>query len=122
LQSAFLDAAIDRLWHRFENNYGSLWMDRWAGLPMDRVKREWANALLGYEPDTVSEILGKAFEVVIKNKFPPTLPEFLEACRNAATRRGTFAALPPPTIDRETARARLRQVCEKAGFPLRGQN
>lgn len=105
-QSAWLNAAIDKLWERFENRYGSLWMDRWAGLPMARVKAEWADELRGFSSDAIRH----GFDVTKGNRFPPTLPEFSDACRDSARRAGTFQALPAPTIDKETARQRLQEI------------
>lgn len=103
-QSAWLDATIDKLWERFENRYGSLWMDRWAGLPMARVKAEWADELSGFMPDA----LRYGFDAVKDNRYPPTLPEFVEACRRAP--RPRLPALSVPPIPQEKLNERLAEI------------
>lgn len=103
-QSAWLDEAIDKLWERFENRYGSLWMDRWAGLPMARVKAEWADELRGFATDA----LRYGFESVKDGRYPPTLPEFVEACRRAP--RQCVPALNAPQISGETLRQRRAEI------------
>lgn len=100
-QSAWLDAAISRLWERFENRYGSLWMDRWAGLPMARVKAEWSDELRGFTAAAISY----GFESIKGNRYPPTLPEFVDACRRCP--RPILPALLPPTIPKEVISERL---------------
>ncbi len=111
-QSAWLDATIDKLWERFENRYGSLWMDRWAGLPMVRVKAEWSDELRGFTPDA----LRYGFDAVKDGRFPPTLPEFVEACRRAPKPR--LVALDAPPIPQEKLNARLAEIgkfCQEFG-------
>lgn len=111
-QSAWLDAAITRVWERFENRYGSLWMDRWAGLPMARVKAEWADELRGFTADAIRY----GFDAVKDGRFPPTLPEFVEACRRAPKPR--LVALDAPPIPQEKLNARLAEIgkfCQEFG-------
>ncbi|OQA32200.1 MAG: hypothetical protein BWY57_02137 [Betaproteobacteria bacterium ADurb.Bin341] len=65
--------------------------------------------------------IGKAFDAVKDQKYPPTLPEFLEACREAARREGmapNHKALPHhPT---EEDRARSKKVIDEALRALKG--
>lgn len=103
-QSAWLEATIDKLWERCENRWGSLWMDRWAGLPMARVKAEWADDLSGFTP----EALRYGFDVVRDNRYPPTLPEFVQACRLAPP--PPVRALAAPAIPQEKLNARLAEI------------
>lgn len=110
--SVWLDATVDKLWERFENRYGSLWMDRWAGLPMARVKAEWAEELSGFTPDA----LRYGFDVVKDNRLPPTLPEFIAACRRAPKPR--LPALESPPIPQEKLNERLAEIgkfCQEFG-------
>ena len=104
---------MDRLWERFENRYGSLWMDRWAGLPMARVKAEWVDELSGFSANS----LRGGFDAVKNNRYPPTLGEFVDACRDAARRSSPeFLALNEPKMSREEARARLAEIRERTGL------
>lgn len=108
-RSAWISTTIDRLWERFENRYGSLWMDRWAGLPVARVKDEWADELVGFSGD----VLRQAFLATSDSRFPPTLPEFVAACRVAAnpTRRpAEHLALPEPQADPARVQAHLAEA------------
>lgn len=111
-QSAWLDAAITRVWERFENRYGSLWMDRWAGLPMARVKAEWADELRGFTADAIRY----GFESVKDNRYPPTLPEFVDACRRCP--RPFTPALLPPVLPKDVISQRLAEIegfCKQFG-------
>lgn len=48
---------------------------------MENVKETWAEELANFEDKP--ECIGYALKVLGTAKFPPTLPEFLEACRQA---------------------------------------
>jgi len=110
-QSAWLDSAVNMLWERFENRYGSLWMDRWAGLPMSRVKAEWTEELRGFKADALKH----GFDSVKGNKFPPTLPEFVDACRRAPA--DIPLPLPAPELSVEERMDRARQLEAEASRP-----
>lgn len=75
--SALSDTWIEALWQRFENRYGSLWTDRYGGFPRERVKRAWADDLAGF----TGYELKRGLEACKSKPFPPTLPEFVAACR-----------------------------------------
>jgi len=50
----------------------------WGDVPIEAVKNEWS---AGIEKFKLSEI-GKAIEhCAVNNKFPPTLPEFIQLCK-----------------------------------------
>lgn len=120
-QNAFLEAAVNKLWERFENRYGSLWMDRWAGLPMARVKAEWAQELSGFPPADLIEILRGGFEGVRDSKFPPTLPEFMEACRAVAIRRpANSGLLEAKPLSKEEALERIAEIKRRTGMSVAG--
>jgi len=110
-QNEWLEKAVDRLWERFENRYGALWMARWQGLPLARVKAEWAGELRGFRPEAIA--LG--FEAAKSDEYPPSLPKFVEYCRAAAKRVGNSAtALPAPSpTDRDTAAKRAAELGAK---------
>ena len=68
---------IERIFQRMENFYLSLWKDRFGEIPRERVKRPWAEELAGYSAAEIK----RGLDVCRTLKFPPTLPEFLSACR-----------------------------------------
>lgn len=64
-----------RLFQRLHTAYGKHWLDMWADAPMDRVKATWGDALAQFRPDEIAQALEHL------PKFPPTLPEFVDLCR-----------------------------------------
>jgi len=92
------DAWVDRLFARFTAFYGSqkvgtMWVD--AG--MAEVKAVWAEQLARFEPASIAGALQRLVDG--GNQWPPTLPEFVELCRQAALGRqsaATYEALPAP--------------------------
>lgn len=71
--SALPNGWIDRLFIRLAAIYGTLWLQRWEGVPMADVKDAWhegLNALYACQIRDAIEHLSK------HNPFPPTLPEF----------------------------------------------
>lgn len=87
-QSVLPDAWIEKLFQKFEDFYGAKWAAQYGDFPRDRVKRTWAEELGGFS----GEAIAKALDAQKAGKFPPTLPEFIELCRDAARRIGTPSA------------------------------
>lgn len=83
---ALRDEWIERLFQRFEDYYGAKWAAQYGDFPRDRVKRTWAEELGGFADKP--EAIASALESQKTNPFPPTLPEFLMLCREAARRIG----------------------------------
>lgn len=75
--SALPDTWVEKLFQRMEDRYGSLWADRYGNMPRNRVKSTWAEDLAGFTGDE----LRRGMDASKRNKFPPTLPEFLNLCR-----------------------------------------
>lgn len=85
------DSWVERIFDRMQGMYGSLWLDRWrsgemieqGGQRFDRgllvAKATWADELAGFADQP--ERLAKALEACRHRNLPPTLPEFLELCR-----------------------------------------
>lgn len=67
---------IERMFSKFEDRFGTLWHQRYAGIPMDRVMDTWREDLADLSPAQIK--LG--VDSTKKLKFPPTLPEFRELC------------------------------------------
>lgn len=79
-QPALPDEWIERIFQRMENFYLNLWTDRFNGIPRERVKRAWADELGGFTAPEIKAGLERCRSM----KFPPSLPEFLLACRPQA--------------------------------------
>lgn len=88
------DDWIEKLFRKFEDWYGAKWAAQYGAFPRERVKRSWAEELGGF--DGAGVVIGKALEAQKGNPFPPTLPEFLLLCREAARRVGGSGALALP--------------------------
>lgn len=91
---------IERIFQRMENFYLSLWKDRFGEIPRERVKQAWAEELAGYSAAEIK----RGIDACRTMKFPPTLPEFLTACR--------------PVID---ARTEWAEACEQMRLRLEGK-
>lgn len=108
------DKWIERLFQRLEDFYGSKWATQYGAFPRERVKATWAEELAGFADKP--EALAAALDAQKFSPFPPTLPEFLNLCRNAASRTGpTLMALEhklsPEDIERN--RARIKALAEQ---------
>ncbi len=86
-QAAFPETWAEKLFQIMEDSYGSLWVDRYAGLDRERVKRTWSERLSGYSGAEIK----RGIDATMQSKFPPTLPEFLQLCRPAADHRVEWA-------------------------------
>lgn len=69
---------------------------------MANVKDTWAEELANFEDKP--ECIGHALKVLATSKFPPTLPEFLEACRQAPRKEAPALRYVPTAEDEERAR------------------
>lgn len=72
---------IDKIFTRMQGRYGSLFLDRWKGCDIRSVKETWADELGGFLDQ--QERISYALKITADEKFPPTLPEFIAACRRA---------------------------------------
>lgn len=101
-QPALPESWIEKIFAKFEARYGSLFLDRWRGCNMANVKDTWAEELANFEDKP--ECIGYALKVLATSKFPPTLPEFLEACRQAPRKEAPALRHVPTAEDEERAR------------------
>ena len=106
---------VDRLFDRMQGFYGSLWVDRWRSGELDangrdrgllNAKATWCVELGGFVDQ--SERIQKAIEACRSCKLPPTLPEFMELCRQASP--NVVQALPAPKVSPDVARERAAQI------------
>jgi hypothetical protein len=73
--------------------YGSQWLDKWRGIPLDEVKRTWAEDLAGF----TAEQLGYALSCVkLACKFPPSSVEFAQFARERTREPAHQQYLPAP--------------------------
>ena len=78
------DNWISRIFDHLSGLYGSRFADLWRGADPEIVRRMWAEKLSGFQdmPGAIKE----ALSALDSKPNPPTLPEFLELCREAARR------------------------------------
>jgi hypothetical protein len=110
------DDWIERLFRRFEDFYGAKWAAQFGDFPRDRVKRTWAEELGGFADKP--EAIGRALDAQKTSPYPPTLPEFLALCRDAAKRISTDKpALPykPTAEDVERQREMSKRLGDVIG-------
>jgi hypothetical protein len=109
------ELVVDRLFSRFAAIFGAQKVGAmWADGDIAEVKGVWAQALSRYQ----SETIGLALQRLIDggDGWPPTLPEFVEICRQASLARHNAA--PPPALpapgagytDAETAKKRVAEL------------
>jgi hypothetical protein len=97
------DAWIVKIFDYMLGLYGSKFSDLWKGTDPAAVRRIWAEKLSGFRDNPAA--IKAALDALDERPFPPTLPEFLTLCRDAARRAGTGAALPHYLSPDEKARA-----------------
>lgn len=71
------DEWMAKLFQKLVARYGTLFMDRYQGVPKDVLMQEWAEELAGYSGEEIARGLAGCRDL----KFPPTLPEFMSLCR-----------------------------------------
>lgn len=110
------EAWIEKIFLKFEARYGSLFHDRWKGCDLANVKATWAEELANF--GNKPEAIGYALKVLASAKFPPTLPEFFEACRNAPEPYAPALPYVPTASDRE----RMKAMANKAALAVTGKS
>jgi len=68
---------VKALFAKLSARYGTLFADRYAGVPQDVLIAEWGAELAGFTGEDIRRGLDGCREL----KFPPTLPEFITLCR-----------------------------------------
>lgn len=100
---------VNRLFERMSGLYGVKFADAWRGCDLENVKAVWAAKLAGFYE--MPGCLKAALDACDDRPWPPTLPEFLGLCRDAARRLGTQRlALEEPRMSKEEARVRLDEI------------
>ena len=111
------EAWIDRIFERLSCFYGSKFADMWRGTDPVQLKAVWSEKLAGFHDRP--EIIRHALESLDDRPWPPTLPEFLEVCRNQARRLGPvpLPQLNAPTVTREQMAEATREIEHAATKP-----
>lgn len=107
---------MEKLFQKFEDWYGAKWAAQYGAFPRERVKATWAEELAGFAK--MPTALADALQSQKASPYAPTLPEFLQHCRNAARRIGD--PMPPALThklsDEEIERNRERIAAISAGL------
>lgn len=96
-QPALPESWVSKIFAKLEARYGSLFHDRWRGCDMDNIRETWAEELAGFRDRP--ESIGYALRTLADQQFPPTLPEFLAACRRAPVKARMPALEHKPTAE-----------------------
>lgn len=99
-------AWINRIFDEFSAYFGKHFADMWASSDPENVKRVWAEKLAGFKD--CPEVIKHALDCAARAKFPPTLGEFLELCRNAPRKEAPPPALPHKLTPEELEANRKR--------------
>lgn len=84
--SVLPDGWIAKIFDHMAAMYGSKFADLWRGTEPEKVRAMWAEKLAGFadKPQAIKQ----ALSALDDHPFPPTMPEFLALCRDAAKRIG----------------------------------
>ncbi len=107
------DSWIDRIFMQMSVLYGSKLSGLWSGSNLEDVKRGWADKLGGFRemPGAIKE----ALDALDSKPYPPTLPEFIALCREAARRhQGHAKAIDykPTAEEQERANETIQKVAK----------
>jgi len=69
---------IDNLFMKFAAFYGQQFLAKWQGIDIKMVKNEWEDALSVFHEKSILIALNNCRE---NNPYPPSLPEFIQLCK-----------------------------------------
>lgn len=122
------DSWVERIFDRMQGLYGALWVDRWrsgetieqGGRLFDRglllAKATWGQELAGFVDQPAR--IHRALDACRHRNLPPTLPEFLDLCRQGVSE--VDRALPPPRMSAEEVAPRIAEVSQRLAQPRAG--
>ena len=110
------ERGIDRLFSEMASMYGAKFADLWRGTDIEKVKEKWVEKLRGFVEHP--GVIQKALDALDERPFPPTLPEFLILCREAARRVGPRL----PAIEYKPNPEQQAAFLEKVRQMMRGGN
>lgn len=103
---------VQRIFDRMEIRYGALWMQRWGGCDLAKVQAGWAQELGGFRDQP--ERIAHALTALAGESLPPTLPEFIAACRRAPGAPAGPALPHFPTADDLARAAQAAEAARRA--------
>lgn len=114
--SVLPDGWIAKIFDHMAAMYGSKFADLWRGTEPEKVRAMWAEKLAGFadKPQAIKQ----ALSALDDHPFPPTMPEFLALCRDAAKRIGdNKPALPhkPTAEEAEHQRDMAKRIGDAIG-------
>lgn len=111
---------IDRLFLKFAAAYGNTWRSIYKSNEfLIFTKNEWLDALNHYEESILYEALNQCREYY---KFPPTLAEFMECCRNIQRKNSEFNRVKElPKCNPSVAEDNLRKIRLILNMPIKSQ-
>jgi hypothetical protein len=102
------DEWIARIFEHMSALYGAKFQDLWRGTEPEVMRRMWASKLSGFadKPKAIKQ----ALDCLDAKPFPPTLPEFVTMCREAAG-RGLDA---PPMLEHHQSPEEIERAAKAA--------
>lgn len=119
---ALPDRWVVEIFRRLELTFGSKFSNLWRNVDPAEMRAHWAEKLGGFidKPDALKQ----ALEACESMGEPPTLPAFINACREAAKRQPHPEALPAPELSVEERMERAKQldaaVSKASGYDYKG--
>ncbi len=105
---------VERIFAVMTLHYGARFADAWRGADPAELKALWAEKLSSLTPAQIK----RGMQLLEQCKFPPTLPEFVALCRQAAPQAHQYR-LPPPKLtpeQREQGKKRFAEIRKKLGW------
>ncbi|HRD70436.1 MAG TPA: Vir protein [Legionella sp.] len=94
--------------------YGHIWVSLYQTEKLLAfAKKEWSEGLQAFDNATVKEVLLKCRE---KSAYPPTLPQFIEYCKEVKKRKDSYASVVRATgctNHSEIAKKHIKSMLEK---------
>lgn len=119
---ALPDMWIEKIFSIMEAMYGARFHDAWRGTDLHLVKATWAERLAAFEDEP--QCIRFALDSLDSKPFPPTLPEFIELCRQGPKKPRPTVPIsdePPiaPPLPPDVAAERAREVQRKTVEAIR---
>lgn len=114
--SSLTDRWVGRVFDEMQATYGNRFADMWSGTNPAAIRATWGRKLAGFTDRPAC--LEAALAALDDKPWPPSLPEFISLCRDAARRLGTQPlALPAPEINPGQSARRIEHVAATMKMP-----
>lgn len=101
---------IERIFQKLLSIYGDRFSANWAHADIADVKETWADALGGFDAETI----GRAIKACYDEQHPPKLPDFVALCRKYAKR--SYVHDDSQSVSNEQAKAILSEANKRSGY------